>query len=666
MKPAIASTQIDSMANEIKVEVNYTADTYGISSLKNFSKYINNLKIFCSQRPRIVYQHMAEYFSLGTVIPMTLKPNDSDVKINDVRLTEGDFDGCYFSDRTLRLNSGKKNVGWKMKVLTFDEDTVSRDYTFDTPELSIMLKDYEGCDSVSFETYAFDVDEFDMKLRELAIDKAQCTDWSSADEVVMDEPQYAYANLTDLEVLPANDSDEVKANIEFYDNNGNYFRKPVMLSLQGSSEPKVNLSLQFVDDDWDEDGAPSLAFGSWVEQDEFHLKAFQEDALRGTAEVAYKLYDRMLGITDGARLTGDAFPMSLYVNGNYYGMMAWQLKKHRRNMNLTKDDATNVWLDGKLNDKQFFGGTINWTKFEVRNPKDLYNMDGTDYDGDNPQEIVDATSAAYTGKKKMVRCAEAKQHIIELSKYCSELTTLEAGGATLEEMRTSICERFDTVSLINYIVFSLVTNNYDGFSDNWQWFSSDGKKWKVTPYNCELTFGFNDDSNDLWQAEKSSKKYDYKMENALGNGPMPWVKKYFWDEVRARYAELRDMDVLEAGGITSIAREWNDRISELNYADEYEKWGIGTGGVSSAQELVNHIGSWTKERIRLEDSYLEYSPRADVNGDGNVDVCDLTLLINYMSTVQGFDSRYDVNRDGKLNTDDVYSIRKKILATSIP
>lgn len=601
LKPSVTLPMLESMKAEINPEIKETFKLYNLQ-ISDYNSYMDSLRLHCRIRPSYIYREIAEFFSLGSVVPMTLSPNGAKVTINGIGLTEGDFDGAYYMNRELRLNSGANNVGWEMTIIGQGGD-IAKKIEFAEPAVTLRLSDYSDCASVAFATYVFADSDFDQKLQELGIAAEDCKDWSDLSVIGIAEPEYAYVNITGIDNLPESKNDDLHAYLDFYDNAGNCFQKRVLLNQQGKSTPKVNLSVSFCEDEWIGDVTPLISFGDWVSQDEFHLKAFYPDGMRGTAEVAYQLYGE---ITQRENCYPKAFPVSLYVNGEFYGIMSWQLKKHRANMGLDKKTSAHVWLDGTLNDRQFFGGTINWTKFEVRNPKDLYNMDGTEYDGDNPQEPIDATSSAWiAGKAKMVRCAEAKQHIIDLSNYNAVLTALEQKGTDFEAMRAAIGEHFDVDELVNYMVFSLVSNNYDGFSKNWQWFTYDGVKWTVAPYDCDLTFGYNEEGMTLWPASQSSKNYDYRMSNVDTNGPMYWIRNYFWNDVKARYAELRENGVISDDNIMEKFDRWTSRIGADNYASEWARW-TDSPIKMNEEENLDRVRKWIGDRIDLEDVYLGY------------------------------------------------------------
>lgn len=638
LKAGVSSTLLWEMHDEIYTETDITFRKYFSEKGKIFTNATKSLDRFLQSRPRQVYEHMSKYYGLGNVIPMTIITHSNRVKVNDVDLTEGDFVGAYFSDRVLRLTSIASNLGWKMELYERmgDGQMVKKtsDKIWTQQTVNLKLKDYTSCDSVAFSLFTIDESEFESRLNELSITSKNLKDWSNYSSINLSEPECAYVNITGVDHLPVSKYDNLHAWMDFYDAQGNYFQKKILLNLQGggdANKEKKNLSLSFCEDEWLGEETTNIAFGEWVLQDEFHLKAFYNDYFRGTAAIGYKLYNQMtlslghnaypwqrgltevdrinpeLNIYDQARCVPDAFPCVVYLNGSYYGTYAWQLKKQRKNMNLTKNMPTHIHLDGTLNDNQLFGGEVNWTKFEIRNPKNLYLMDGSDYDGDHPGEILDATSKVYEGKKKQVRCAEVKEYIKALSGYYREISSLENEGKNSADIKKAIEQRFDITSMVDYMVFSLATSNYNGFSKNWQWFTYDGQKWFVAPYDLDLIFGYNEDAEVLWPASQSSKKYDYRMLNVDENGPMRWVKAYYWDKVRERWNQLRDNGIFSVENIMSIVNDWYNRLTDVNREEEWRHW-------PESPCLVNYVDSqqrirqWIDERLRLEDAYL--------NGEG--------------------------------------------------
>lgn len=409
-------------------------------------------------------------------------------------------------------------------------------------------------------------------------------DVSEQDHIVMDEPRLAFANISGMSELPAMKGKVYKGWIEFFDGKAIRFKKPIAISVQGAYSvryPKKNFTIDFA---WDEESGKTeteLTIGEWVKQDSYHLKAFYTDVMRGIGEVGYKLYSQMIadrlpfwqrfGIEgkSRARCFPDGFPCIVFLNGRFQGVYAWQLKKSRKNMNMDKHNDQHIHLDGNLSDVSIFGGNITWGQFEVRNPKNLYCMDGSTYNGDRPRELMDESSNYFNNsddreeKESMQRSAVVKRHIRLLSSYRDELEEIESAGADRDRMREEIEKRYEIESLIDYNVLYHFQYNCDGSLKNWQWFTYDGKKWAVTPYDLDQTFGIN-----LYGVVRPA---TIPME-PLTSGPFYLIDKYYNDDVRERYCQLRHKGVLEANLINGIIRDWYERVGDDYYSLEEERW----------------------------------------------------------------------------------------------
>ncbi|MBD5356676.1 MAG: hypothetical protein HDR88_06690 [Bacteroides sp.] len=446
-------------------------------------------------------------------------------------------------------------------------------------------------------------------------------DFSEEVKIKLSEPNYALVNFSGFDKMPVSKTSDLKGWVEFYDGEGNYFKKRVIVNAQGTSSlmwPKKNISIDICEDEWIGDETPDITFGKWVKQDSFHLKAYYTDYFRGLAVVAYRLYDDIIadhgdmahpwqraGVTDAddkARCHPDGFPVGVYLNGEFYGVFSWQLKKHRKNMGMTKDCAEHIHLDGKLTDN-FFKGNIDWTQFEVRNPKTLYCQDGSKYDGDNPTEIMDETSEFYDpDNKKHVLSAKVKNYILKLTSYIPKIQQYHNNGQ-IEELRQEFANYFDVQGLIDYTVFSSVVNNTDGWEKNWQWFTYDGEKWYVEPYDLDMTFG-----NTYYGYAVVEPEYQWSWDKpytrfAYSNGPSTFINKYFAEDLDKRYAELRKSGAINTESLIEKVRDWYYRIGEENYTLEYEKWPKSY----CVQDMI------INENWELAESYPNYLQATDWN-----------------------------------------------------
>ena len=428
----------------------------------------------------------------------------------------------------------------------------------------------------------------------------EVTDFTDSAKIKLPEPACAYVNITGISQMPTTKTENLQAWLECYDGNGSYFKKRVILNAQGNSSMsfvKKNVSVKFYEENWGDGRTTDITIGNWVKQDAFHLKANYTDYFRGCCKIAYDIYDditsdrekplpwQRAGIANAnkkAMCHPNGFPCYVYLNGNFYGLFVWSLKKDRKNMGQEKDNATHIHLDGTLAAENIFNGKINWSQFEVRNPKGLYCVETTLtegvasyklYDGDNPAELIDSTMPYYDPNNPgHVLTNKVKQSIVRLSKYYTELQKLDAANADSETFKRQFSQYFDTQGLTDYFVHSLVTNNYDGHGKNWQWFTYDGIKWYVEPYDLDCTFGHHASGLLLLTPEWNchNGKHYYQFQGYAGVQIL--FLKYYFDAIKERYITLREKHFIDAERYSAYFRAWTDRIGQKGFDMEYAKW----------------------------------------------------------------------------------------------
>lgn len=432
---------------------------------------------------------------------------------------------------------------------------------------------------------------------------ATVNDLTESAKIKIAEPRCAYVNITGITQMPSTKTQDLQAWLECYDGNGNYFKKRVVLNAQGNYTmvfPKRNLSVKFYEENWGEGKETDFTIGNWVKQNAFHLKAFYVDYFRGCCKIAYDVYDditsdrekpipwQRAGITtasEKAMCHPNGFPCYVYLNGKFYGLYVWSLRKNYKNMGQEKDNASHIHLDGILAAETIFNGRINWSQFEVRNPKGLYCIETMEdaatntvqykpYDGDNPTELIDSTMSYYDPDNPgHVLTNKVKQSIIRLSKYYAGLQRLADSNIDADTFKRQFSQYFDTESMTDYYVHSIVTNNYDGHGKNWQWFTYDGTKWYLEPYDVDATFGHHASGVMLLPPEWNvhTGKHFYEFEG--NSGIQKLFLKYFFDDMKDRYITLREKHLIDVERYTSYFRQWMDRFGSEGYNLEYTKWG---------------------------------------------------------------------------------------------
>lgn len=279
-------------------------------------------------------------------------------------------------------------------------------------------------------------------------------DFSDKTFLQIPEPRYAVVNilsgynLSNLSKAGRGGAVEgvnynLPTEVEFWDMQGNYFKKWTLMSAQGNSSMgfiKKNIALDFFNEspassDFNEDNTFVLRIGNWVAQDSWHLKAYYTDFFRGVGPCSYDLYEQIvntrgnranrpwkkmlidmskIGTTTksfnnpiqddyelqydtGARCFPAGFPVIVFQNGEFYGIYAWQIKKHRDNYHMSKSKPKHIHLDGDLHQAYVWNGrnNIRWTGFEMRNPKKLVyaapHGGSYKYDADVAQDEIAGT-----------------------------------------------------------------------------------------------------------------------------------------------------------------------------------------------------------------------------------------------------------------------------------
>lgn len=419
--------------------------------------------------------------------------------------------------------------------------------------------------------------------------------------------------------------------LEFW-GSGIYFRKNIILNAQGQTSmafAKKNQSFDFKD-------GTSIKFGDWVSQDSFHLKANADDVFCGLNNIVYKYADYVVGKTDtranrvlrsattsyqnasgkfkadfddNAKCMPDGFPISLHLNGEFYGMYTWNMKKHRANYSMNKKDYTSIMIDpDALTSETFWNGTIDWSKFELKNPKTLICMDGSKYDGDNPKELIDSTSEKYDeSNKDMKNTAITKSLLVSLSNAMPAVNALSSE----EEKKAKFKELFDYDNLVVYFLVSNAIGNYDGlWGRNTVFTIYNSGKCGFNFYDCNAVFGREARG---WYSIKPD-----EIEKAAGT-PFEMLDVLFHTEIANEYAKLRTGNLISTDTICTFLQDWLRTVGAYSISRNLDKWneipsyrdGSKTypsyPTTNGFYDSFQRCEKWVKERISFMDNYFNYN-----------------------------------------------------------
>lgn len=458
-------------------------------------------------------------------------------------------------------------------------------------------------------------------------------DWSDNSFIQIPEPRFAIINVTNIDSMPTTKQDNKEAFLEFWDMQGNYFKKHAILNAQGSSSMqfvKKNVAIDFCDDEWVGDDTPKIRIGNWVPQDSFHMKAYYTDFFRGVGAVSYKLYDQIvrtrgnmydrpwkkalidmskIGVTTkslgnpyvgdyslltdtGARCFPDGFPVAVYFKGEFYGIFSFQLKKHRDNYHLDKGTAENVHLDGIICYDTLWNGTINWgtgeNSFEIRNPKNLYAIGGNKYDADIKQEEIagqtevdawitagqlpDGTAISSKIKKNLQMTAKVKKYIQDFANSLNiikDAATIYESSSKTEDDLKAFKQVFEKYYDADNLIDYLII--IDILRDG----DSTRKNWQWFTYDGIKWWVGLYDCDCVFGASflgmNIMPPVNYHQ-GSNGNLPLTFILKYYMDALNNRYKILADMGIISADHMIGLLQDWCMRIGTDFFKEEYKKW----------------------------------------------------------------------------------------------
>lgn len=139
LKPSVVNGLMERMKGEVAEEARATLKLFNVS-YNDFNSGITDLERAINSRPENLYKQMADYFNLGSVLKMSVAAGDASVSINGIRLTEGDFDGCYYPTLPLSLSSGSTDFTWMLTVRHSDGSETTE--KFDSSDISLTLSKY--------------------------------------------------------------------------------------------------------------------------------------------------------------------------------------------------------------------------------------------------------------------------------------------------------------------------------------------------------------------------------------------------------------------------------------------------------------------------------------------------------------------------------------------
>lgn len=354
--------------------------------------------------------------------------------------------------------------------------------------------------------------------------------------------------------LPTAKGTVISGEYTYNDNAGTIFKKYGTLEVQGSSSAayvKKNWTFAFFNDAELSDSC-KIRLGKLVAHDEFVFKSNYIDATHSRNIVCNRIWEDMIQSRQGPlkreneRAKGfnpnngalidrfdtgalchvEGYPAVFYVNGEFYGLGTFNLGKKRDNYDIASNNQNQIQIaaDDHSNFNLWQGEPI----WEIRRPS---SPDGS---------FVSKVSAWFS-----------------------------ANALTGSAFKDAFPTNHDLINAIDYMLLIDFVYAYDCFSKNLILTSWDGVKFFFTPYDLDSTLGLS------WEGREET-PWDVSCRSSGGTAASQqfYQKIYtqFNSEVRARYNELKEKDVLTVDNVYRHLDHFARTFGMEMYQMEFEKW----------------------------------------------------------------------------------------------
>ena len=258
---------------------------------------------------------------------------------------------------------------------------------------------------------------------------------------------------------------------------------------------------------------------------------------------------------------------------------------------------------------------------------------------------------------------------------------------SFRDSKTGECLYIDEMSFIDYQLAMEIGHNVDAYRLSGKFFKrrdSSDPRFKMVIWDMNLAYG-NADYQDGFRTDT----WVYQMNDILPEKASTNMVPFWWyklnkeakyrQHLKERWADYRRsnlrIDSLMAK-IDSLSMVLTIGGAEQRNSRAYPVWGIYVWPnhyvAKNFKDEIVFLKRWLINRIMWMDEQLEYVPelpRGDVNGDSELGISDVNVLIDLIGSSGNIPdvslrSRADVNGDGEINVNDVNALIDLILISN--
>lgn len=332
---------------------------------------------------------------------------------------------------------------------------------------------------------------------------------------------------------------------------------PCTMKWQGSSSikwPKKNYTIKFEDEVAIRD--------EWGAQKKYCLKANYIDFSHARNLVNAKLWGQVVKSRKNANTklnvlvnagAVDGFPIVMFINDEYQGIYTF---------NIPKDGWMFGMKDGANEAIVCAGGADDTSAVRLKKADVVLD---TDFD---LEYVPDENNTAWVKTS--------------LDNMIAALNDSNISGidATLEQY-------LDWDSAIDYIIFTVLQNGFDGLFKNYILATYNGVKWFFSAYDMDSTHGLHWDGTFFYRVNEAYGNRASIGEFCKANRAFELVKLYKKDVLKARYSELR-ADILSEDNVVTTFANFIGKIPKALYDKECTIWkGLPSTSTNNLQQIAD-------------------------------------------------------------------------------
>lgn len=188
-------------------------------------------------------------------------------------------------------------------------------------------------------------------------------------------------------------------------------------------------------------------------------------------------------------------------------------------------------------------------------------------------------------------------------------------NSTDEEFKANLGNYFDVESLLDYHLFGLVSCGLDAYGKNQIYMTYDGQKWIATMYDMDSTWGLYWNGSKFVETDYGRDEYEDMISGRQGNLLYIRLEELFYEELQARWEELRSGALSIENIINRFERFTDIAPAELVKEDYASTTGDGkfTDIPSKTTSTIQQIRAYAVARHAWCDTYVAgLTPSEDV------------------------------------------------------